>query len=248
MAEPASDNYRLPASARAFRKRISRGNLHDEVVEVLRDMIIQDELSPGMRIPEAELCALLGISRTPLREAIRVLASEGLVTPLPRRGVVVATPTPEEIRGLLLSLGAIESVCAPLACENFTAEEIRKIRQQHERMMRHHARGQKREYYETNQTIHEAVIGGARNSFLSDLHRSLSLRILRVRYFIDLPKTAWARALGEHEQILECIEKRNGKKLASLLLEHFEGTWRDFERTLQAQEPVTDPSTIPGAN
>jgi DNA-binding GntR family transcriptional regulator len=98
------------------RKLINRGTLHDEVVAVLRDMIIQDELQPGRRIPEKALCEQLGISRTPLREALRVLASEGLVTPLPRRGAVVAEPSADEIQGLFYAIGAMESVCAELAC------------------------------------------------------------------------------------------------------------------------------------
>src|ERR1700704_141461 len=120
-----------PASEPGGRKQIVRGNLHDEVVTILRDMIIQDELPPGTRIPESQLCAQLGISRTPLREAIRVLASEGLVKPLPRRGTIVATPNPAEIQGLFFAIGAIESACALLACENFTAADVDDILKLH---------------------------------------------------------------------------------------------------------------------
>jgi DNA-binding GntR family transcriptional regulator len=216
-------------SPRAARKRIERGNLHDEVVAVLRDMIIEDELPPGAHIPEAELCEQLGISRTPLREAIRVLVSEGLVTLLPRRGAIVATPTADEIQGLLYALGALEAVCAPLACENFTDADIEAIKRQHKAMMAHHARGRIKDYYRANQAIHRSIVRGARNAFLAELYDSLSLRVLRARFFIDLPKTSWSRALREHEQIITLVQKRDGRKLAEVMLQHMNGSWTDFE-------------------
>jgi DNA-binding GntR family transcriptional regulator len=225
----AADSSTALASPRLARKRIERGNLHDEVVAVLRDMIIEDELPPGAHIPEAELCRQLGISRTPLREAIRVLVSEGLVTPLPRRGAVVATPTREEIQGLLYAQGAIESMCAPLASANWTDTEIAAIGRQHKAMLGHHARGQLKEYYRANQAIHRAIVQGARNGFLGELYDGLSLRVLRARYFIEMPKASWSRALREHEQILALIQKRDGKKLADLMLLHMNGSWQDFE-------------------
>ena len=215
------------------RKQIVRGNLHDEVVAVLRDMIIQDELPPGARIPEAELCAQLGISRTPLREAIRVLASEGLVKPLPRRGAIVAEPSLDEIQGLFFAIGAIESVSAQMACINFTDAEIENVVKLHKRLVQLHARGPRsKDYFRTNQAIHQAIVKGARNKFLAELHNSLSIQILRVRFFIEASKTAWSRVLAEHEQIAALVQKRDGTKLSELLLRHMMGSWRDFEVTL----------------
>jgi DNA-binding GntR family transcriptional regulator len=225
-----------PASQKAEgskRPQIVRGTLHDEVVAVLRDMIIQDELHPGSRIPEAELCTQLGISRTPLREALRVLASEGLVKPLPRRGAIVAEPTPDEIQGLFYAIGSIESTCAQLACVNFTDLEIENVLKLHKRLVQLYARGQpSKDYFRTNQAIHQAIVLGARNQFLVELHNSLSLRVLRVRFFIDVSKSAWKRALAEHEQIAALVQRRDGRKLSELLLRHMIGSWRDYEVTL----------------
>ena len=230
---------RTPAigATHAGRTRIERGNLHDEVANVLRDMIIQNQLPPGAHIPEIELCSQLGISRTPLREAIRLLTSEGLVTPLPRRGAVVATPTREEFQGLFYVLGAIESVCAPMACENFSDEEISEVRRLHKKMIEHQRRGQREEYYRANQEIHQAIVRGSRNQFLVKLHQSFGVRILRARFFVDVPKSSWTRALHEHDQILALIERRDGRKLADILLRHMDGSWHDFEKTLQRPGP-----------
>jgi DNA-binding GntR family transcriptional regulator len=215
------------------RKQIVRGNLHDEVAAVVRDMIIQDELPPGTRINEAELCVLLGISRTPFREALRVLASEGLVKLLPRRGAMVASPSADEIQGLFFAIGAIESVCARLACPNFTAAEIDAVQKLHKRLTQLHASGHHaKEYFRTNLAIHQAIVRAARNDFLAALHHSLSIRILRARFFVDVPKTAWSRAIMEHEQIAALVKKRDGERLSELLLQHMIGSWRDFEVTL----------------
>lgn len=218
---------------------IQRGNLHDEVVVLLRDLIIKGELLPGSYIPEAELCGKLGISRTPMREAIRILASQGLVTLVPRRGAVVAKPTAEELQGLFLALGGLESACAPMACANFTANEIGFIERQHELMLGHFSRGDMTDYYKANEAIHQSIANGTRNKFLIDLHQSLSLRILRVRFFIDLPKSAWARAQREHEEMLKHIKQRQGEKLARLVLDHMIGSWKDYELTFSRSKPAS---------
>jgi DNA-binding GntR family transcriptional regulator len=230
---PAAAPAAVSPVSRGRGRQIRRGNLHDEVAAVLRDMIIQDELPPGTRIPESELCAQLGISRTPLREAIRVLASEGLVTPLPRRGAVVATPNPDEIQGLFYTIGAIESFCAKLACVNFTDEEIDSILKLHKRLAQLHVKGQgSKEYFRTNLAIHQAIVRGARNKFLADLHASLSVRILRARFFVNTPPASWARAMREHAQIAALVKKRDGRELSEVLAQHMLGSWRDFEITL----------------
>jgi DNA-binding GntR family transcriptional regulator len=241
-ASTASPSFgRAAAAPRApepgSRKLIMRVNLHDEVAEVLRDMIIQDQLPPGTRIPENDLCAQLGISRTPLREAIRVLASEGLVKPLPRRGAIVATPDPDEIQGLFFAIGAIESLCAQLACINFTPAEVENIMKLHRRLVQLHSSGQgTKDYFRTNLAIHQSIVRGARNKFLADLHGSLSVRILRARFFINMPRAAWTRAMREHEQIAALIKKRDAHALSELLTQHMIGSWRDFEVTLDRSQ------------
>jgi DNA-binding GntR family transcriptional regulator len=208
---------------------VERTTLPQNAAERLRQLILDGELAAAERLNERVLCERLGISRTPLREAIRVLVSEGLVTLLPRRGAIVATPTADEIQGLLYALGALEAVCAPLACENFTDADIEAIKRQHKAMMAHHARGRIKDYYRANQAIHRSIVRGARNAFLAELYDSLSLRVLRARFFIDLPKTSWSRALREHEQIITLVQKRDGRKLAEVMLQHMNGSWTDFE-------------------
>jgi DNA-binding GntR family transcriptional regulator len=210
-------------------KKIERGTLFGDVATALRDMIVQDELPPGTPISEASLSEQLGVSRTPLREAIRVLVSEGLITMVPRRGAVVATPSLEEIQGMFYALGGIESVSAPIACARFTDADIAMIQREHAAMLVFHASAKLKGYYRSNQAIHQAVVQGTGNAYLIDLHRSISIHIVRDRYFVDLPKEAWQRALDEHEQLLRAITSRDGKRLAKLILVHMLGSWKDFE-------------------
>jgi DNA-binding GntR family transcriptional regulator len=215
------------------REKIVRGNLSDEVVKILRDMIIQDELRPGSRIPEIELCSQLNISRTPLREAIRVLASEGLVTSSPRRGAIVAIPTRDEIQGLFFAIGAIEAACAELACADWTDSEITSFMKLQSKLSQYGADDHNpKAYFEANLAIHQAIVRGARNNFLSDLHHSLSTRISRARFFIEVPRAARLRALTEHEQIANFVQKRDARSLSELLRKHMQGAWRDYEVTL----------------
>jgi len=227
------------ATPRSSRTPIRRSTFHGEAAAVLRDMIIRGELQPGQRIPELELCQQLGISRTPLREAIRVLATEGLVSLVPQRGALVAKPTPEEIQGLLYTLGAMEAVCAPLMCERVTEEEIQAIERHHVQMLEYRAKGLASEYYRENRAIHQAIVSGAGNEFMSQLYRSLEIRVLRVRYFLELPQESWARALQEHEEILRLIKARKGPELAALMLSHMRGTWVDFEEAMRRVEPAS---------
>jgi DNA-binding GntR family transcriptional regulator len=233
---PTADNG-TPEQRKVPRRtlpRIERGNLHDDVVVVLRDMIVQDQLPPGTRIAEAELCEQFGISRTPLREAIRVLVSEGLVTLVPRKGAMVATPTLDEIKGMFCALGALEAVCAPMACANFTDADIKSIEREHELMQRLHDDGRLGDYYRANIAIHDSIVEASRNTFLTDLHRSISVRIMRDRYFVAVPKDAWRRAMREHNDILEAIRRRDGERLGRLLLSHMMGSWHDFESSYSA--------------
>jgi len=221
----------LPSSDLNVPAPIQRGTIHDEAVGILRDMIIRGDLEPGQRIPELNLCERLGISRTPLREAIRVLVSEGLVTLVPRKGAIVAKPTSDEIHGLLMTLGAMEAFCAPIMCERVSDQQIRAIERLHKVMLSHKASGRMMDYYHANQDIHVSIVSGAGNAFMTALYQSLSLRVLRIRYFVNVPESAWSRAIEEHEEILRLIRARKGAELAALMLRHTEGTWSDFEHT-----------------
>jgi DNA-binding GntR family transcriptional regulator len=116
---------RPSSSIAALRSHVSRiQNLHDDTLSALRDLIVHNELPPGTRLTEAMLSERFSVSRTPLREALKVLSSEGLVEILPNRGARVVTLTLTDIKHLFEVIGALESLAGRLACENISDAEI----------------------------------------------------------------------------------------------------------------------------
>ncbi|MGQ0655396.1 MAG: GntR family transcriptional regulator [Betaproteobacteria bacterium] len=201
---------------------ISRRPLHEEAVDRLRDLIVQGELAPGMRLNERVLCEKLGISRTPLREAIKLLATEGLVQLLPNRGAVVAAIDAARLGDTLQVMGALESLAGELACRHATAERIDEIRRLHAEMLAMHAKGDLAAYFRYNQAIHEKIVEASGNPVLANTYRQLNANVRRARYMANLSQERWDAAVREHEEILAALAERNVQKLKRLLREHLE--------------------------
>ena len=199
---------------------IRRGSLHDELVGHLRDLIVEGELAPGARVPERELCARFGVSRTPLREALKVLASDGLLELLPNRGAQVARLTIADIDEMFPVMGAFEALAGELACARATEEEIAEIRAYHYQMVLHHARRELPGYFRLNQRIHERILEIAGNATLTRLYAGLAGRVRRARYVANMTQARWDQAVAEHEAILDALAARDGPRLAQILKAH----------------------------
>lgn len=200
--------------------RIVKSSLHDEAVSRIREMIIEGDLVPGTKIPERQLCETFGISRTPLREALKVLASEGLVVLLPNRGAQVARLTRKDIQDMFGVMGALEGLAGELACQKITDAEIAEVRALHYEMLAHYARRELQPYFTMNQAIHEAIIRAADNPILSTMYSSLAGRIRRARYMANMSDERWAAAVAEHEEILDAVVRRDGAALGRILRDH----------------------------
>ncbi len=199
---------------------ISRATLHEEIVGRLRDMIFDGELAEDSRVPERQLCGQFGISRTPLREALKVLANEGLITLLPNRGARVSRLTPDQIDELFPVIGALEALSGELACLHISDEGVAEVRALHYQMALHHARGERAAYFRLNQEIHEKIMQHAANPTLLQVYRSLAGRIRRARYMANANRDRWDKAVVEHERMLDALERRDGAGLAALLRDH----------------------------
>jgi DNA-binding GntR family transcriptional regulator len=194
--------------------------LHETVIDQLRDLIVQGELAPETKLNERVLAERLGTSRTPLREAIKFLASEGLVELLPHRGAVVAPLKPEKMKEVFVVLGALEALAGDLACRNATEADIAEIRALHYHMLAHHARGELASYFRYNQQIHIRLMECAGNATLAQVYRGLNAHVKRARYMANLSKTRWDKAVQEHEDILDALTRRDGARLQLLLRDH----------------------------
>jgi DNA-binding GntR family transcriptional regulator len=197
-----------------------RPMLNETALEQLRDMIVHGALAPGARLNERELTAMLGVSRTPLREATRRLASEGLVELLPNRGARVAALNVESISNTLQVMGALEGLAGELTCANASDAVIAEIRATHFEMLADHVRKDRDGYFKRNQTIHLMIIDAAGNALLSQLYRSLNDQVRRVRYMANFTQARWDQAIAEHEEILAALMKRDASRLQFLLADH----------------------------
>jgi DNA-binding GntR family transcriptional regulator len=213
------------APAAPEREPIRRWTLHDELVSRLRDMIIEGELAPGQRVHEGLLGKTLGVSRTPLREALKFLASEGLVELVAGRGAVIRKFSPTDVREMLEVLGEIEALGARLACERATAAEIAQVRALHDDMMHLYEAGSRLDYYKRNQAIHSALVQLSGNAFLAATHEMIQSRLKRIRFIGNEGVEQWRGAVEEHGEIIAAFEARDAKRLSQAIKRHMERSW-----------------------
>lgn len=194
--------------------------LHETVIDQLRDLIVTGELQPEAKLNERVLAEQLGTSRTPLREAIKFLASEGLVELVPNRGAMVAPLKPEKMREVFVVLGALEALAGELACRNASEADIADIRALHYHMLAHHAGGELTQYFRYNQQIHQRILDCAGNTTLTQTWRGLNAHVKRARYMANLSRERWDKAVKEHEDMLDALARRDGARLQTLLRDH----------------------------
>lgn len=225
----ASQKSRAPAleetSADAEVGRIERSTLHDAVVNRIRDMIIEGQLPPGVRIHEGQLGERLGISRTPLREALKVLGMEGLVELVPNRGALVRQWSPKDVHDMLTVLSTLEDLAGKLACENASKSDIREIRELHEQMVKCFRAKDRLAYFKLNQQIHSAIISLSGNESLILVHGMLQTRMKRVRFLGHQNAESWSAAVADHEEMIRALEAKDGDALSTALINHLAGTW-----------------------
>lgn len=203
---------------------IERVPLHEEVTNRLRDMIVSLRLQPGQRIQEMEVAQLLGVSRTPVREAIKVLTAEGLVELLPLRGAIVKAFSAKDARDMLEVIALVESYAGELACQASQAK-IDAIQELHRQMKVFFETRQRLDYFVLNQRIHDALIALADNETLSLTHATLSKRMRGLRYSGNSTPENWNAAMAEHEQMMVALAARDGQALSRIMGEHIRNTW-----------------------
>ncbi|WP_226575396.1 GntR family transcriptional regulator [Acuticoccus sediminis] len=203
---------------------IQRRTLHEEVVTRLRDMIIDGTLETGSRINESELGPRLGVSRTPLREALRTLASEGLIELVRSKGAVVRRFGIEDVAEMLESLKAIEGFAARVGATRAGEAEIAAIIARHDEMVRCYEGRERLAYYKLNQSIHTAIVALAHNASLAELHALVQGRLKRIRYIGNHAPEKWAGAMADHERMADALKRRDGDALARALEDHMDNT------------------------
>jgi DNA-binding GntR family transcriptional regulator len=201
--------------------RQQKGWRHTDAVTLLRDMILSGELAPGERLREIAISERLGMSRTPVREAFRTLAAEGLVALLPNRSVVVAELDETESVDVFSVLGTLEALAGQLACQRMTPDEIDALRRLQDDMERHFGRADRKSYIQANRAVHELMVQGAKNASLYLAWRMILPRAERARTLYTVDRDRWALAVEEHRKIFAALAARDGLLLSALMQDHF---------------------------
>ena len=207
--------------------------LYEQVAERLRARIFAHELAPGAWVDEQAVALEYGISRTPLREALKVLASEGLVTLKPRRGCYVRELSDQELDEIFPVLALLEGRCAQEAVAKATAADVDRLVAIHAELEHHAAAGNADRFFEANQRFHEALQQLAGNRWLRQL-------IGETRKFIKLTRRdslnlegRLTHSLGEHRAILAAVQRGAADEAARLMHDHILSGWAALAR-LQA--------------
>jgi len=206
----------------SVKPELRKGSLHQDAVAELRKMIVSGEFPPGDRLREVALSQRLGMSRTPLREAFRTLAAEGLVDLLPNRSVVVSELDPTEAADVFALLGSMEALAAKQACKRMSDDQIAELGGLHAEMATAFERGDRQTYNELNRLVHERIVEGSNNSSLVLAWRLILPRADRARRLNTLDRASWAEFLGKHQRIYEALAARDPALLGQLMHDHFD--------------------------
>ena len=183
-------------------------------------MIIRCELEPGERFTEQRLVDMFGVSRTPLREALKILASEGLVEMRPHRGSSVALISPEEISETFAVLGALEEMAGPLICDRVSNVDIARLDRIKDEMSSKRDAIDQNSYFELNVSFHQSMIGLGGNVVLSATYNQLFTKLQRARYLVNHDQNRWSESAREHAWIMDALRQRDGAELSKRLKEH----------------------------
>ena len=196
--------------------------LRDVVFNTLRQAILRGELKPGERLMEIQLANKLGVSRTPIREAIRKLELEGLVLMIPRKGAEVADITEKSLRDVLEVRKALEELAVQLTCDKITKEQIRELEQAAEQFKKTLKSNDITEIAEADVRFHDIIYLVTDNQKLILLLNNL--REQMYRYRIEYLKRAdkYSQLLAEHEEIIRRIEKKQKKEAAEIVCKHID--------------------------
>ena len=215
---------------------IKRSSLHDHVVDALREMIVSGALEPGARIIEKDLSDQLGVSRTPIREALKTLVLDGLVDSPVHRGARVRPLDEAEIAALFDVISVIEALAAERVARDATDRDIGKLETRHARLRRHFEAGDREAYFAENTEIHDWIVAHAGNEVLAETHDRLMLRARRGRYLAIQSRERWDEAMQEHEALMEALRARDPQAAFRIWHQHLTHTGDSLLAAIRALE------------
>lgn len=196
----------------------------------IADEIVTGALEPGAPLDEQELAARFGVSRTPVREAIRQLSASGLVSVRPHRGAVVALPTPAQLDDMFEAMAELEALCAGMAARSMTTPERRSLEALHDSLRLLMQKGDPARYRETNEAFHAAIYAGAHNGYLADIALMTRVRVAPFRRAQFRASGRLGGSYHEHDAIVRAILRGDEPGARTAMRDHI-GIVRDAFRS-----------------
>lgn len=196
--------------------------LHGQVTQRLRQMLVEGDIAPGAKLNERELSEELNVSRTPLREAIKMLAAEGLVELLPNRGAIAVALSEADILNTFEVMAGLEAQSGELAAQRITETELAEIQAMHYEMLAAFTRRDLPAYYRLNAQIHQAINTAAKNPVLSAIYKQVNSRLQALRFRSNQDGEKWRLAVQQHEQMVQALIHRDPAAMRAVLLAHMD--------------------------
>ncbi len=212
--------------------------LRDVVFNTLRQAILKGELAPGERLMEIQLAEKLGVSRTPIREAIRKLELEGLVLMIPRKGAEVAKISEKSLKDVLEVRRSLEELAIELACQRMTDTDLQELERKQKKFCEAISRGSAMDIAESDESYHDVIYNCTRNTRLVQILNNLREQMYRFRleYIKDEDKRQILRL--EHEKILKALRSRHVAEARAAVREHIDNQEITVLKNIKEQEEV----------
>ncbi len=199
---------------------IPRAALHEQVALRLRQMLVENRIAPGAKLNERELSEVLNVSRTPLREAIKMLAAEGLVELLTNRGAIAVELTEADVLNTFEVMAGLEAQSGELAAKRITDAELNEVKAMHYEMLAAYTRRDLPAYYRLNSAIHSAINAAAKNAVLTSTYKQVNARLQALRFRSNQDEEKWKSAVQEHDQMISALEARDPVAMRDVLMSH----------------------------
>ena len=199
---------------------IARLGLTDQVAARLRVLLVEGQIEPGAKLNERVLAERLRVSRTPLREAIKLLAQEGLLDLVPNRGAVAVKLTEDDIVHTFEVLAGLEAMSGDLAARRIDDAALSELRAKHHEMLAAFERRDLSNYYRLNAAIHAGINQAAGNPVLSATYARINARVQSLRFRTNQDDAKWRLAVQEHSEMMQALTDRDGAAMARVLTDH----------------------------
>ncbi len=205
-----------------------------QVAAILRDRIVKGDIKARDRLVERQLSTELNVSRTPIREALKLLEADGLIEISLHRGAIVSDYLPGDALALFDVIAVLESLAAKRVCETLTPAVLQQLEDFHGAMLDHHSAGRRRDYFDLNTMIHDFIIQQAANPMLLETHERLMIRARRGRFLAIMNPERLSQAVSEHEALMQAFRSKDASLAENVWAQHLRHTGETVAAALDA--------------